>query len=125
MLIGSIEMTLTEFFKFSERPANIPEDAERFWPIVDVVSLVGLLSKPFLMAMLAFAFWAAENLGLPISLGLIFSALPCVALLIACIPALVRVYWDTQIIYKEERLSREARRANKRAAAVQKLTNAA
>ncbi len=96
-------MKTPEFLKLSARPASLPADAPRFWPIVEVTSFVGLVLKPFILAFIAVIWWAGSTFGLPVAWGIVLAISVTVATLVLSIPALMRVYWDAQLLDMEER----------------------
>jgi hypothetical protein len=109
-------MNMPNFLKFPPRPANMPKDAARFWPMVEVVSFVGLVTKPIALAFIALVWWAHLSFDLSIELGIVLSTVASLLMLVLALPALVGLYWDAQILEAEERAARAARRATRQAA---------
>ena len=104
-------MKTPSFLTLSKRPANLPADAPRFWPAVEVTSFVGLVLKPVIFAFIALIWWASATFGLPIDWCVVLAVLATVGTLILSIPALVRVYWDAQLLDIEERRAKAGRAA--------------
>lgn len=96
-------MSRIQFLKFSQRPSGLPKDAPRVWPLIEVISVAGLVAKPIILALIAIGWWTSLTFGLsPIASAVLASALGA-ATLIVSIPTLVRVYWDAQLLTIEER----------------------
>jgi hypothetical protein len=117
-------MKLVDFFRPSERPTNIPADAGRFWPLVEVVSFVTLLCKPLILGVVLAVWWAGQDFGLPFGIGFAIAAVLSIIVLAPFYPAMRRVYWDTQILQSEETRKRRALRAQRLAAVRQRAPNA-
>jgi hypothetical protein len=109
-------MKLPAFLKFSEKPANLPAHAPRVWPIVEVVSVVTLVSKPLILTDIVLV-WGAERIfNVPLGIGASVATVLSLALLIPFWPTLVRCYWDTQLLYIEEHRASAEQRAKKQEA---------
>jgi len=107
-------MNAPRILRFPPRPADLPPDARRLWPLVEVVSFVGLVSKPFIIAVIGLVWWSNLTLGIAIEVGATIGTAICVATLVACIPAIVGVYWHSQLLDAEERRRNAERRASRR-----------
>src|SRR5690606_26156451 len=96
-------MNNSQFLRFSKRPAGIPKDAPKVWPMIEMISVAGLVAKPIILALIAIGWWTTLTFRFsPMTSAIIACALGLITLIVF-VPTLVRVYWDAQLLTIEER----------------------